>query len=161
MQAKARFLGHPIHQILIVLPLGLLVTAVVFDLVAAIGGNPVWDNIAYWLIGAGVIGGLLAAPFGLIDWLAVPGATRAKRVGAIHGIGNVVVVVIFAWSWLLRRPNPMAPSGLAHALAYIGFIIAGVTGWLGGELVTRLGVGVDPNAHVDAPSSLSSRTAGV
>src|SRR5205823_14915945 len=64
MQAKARFLGHPVHQILIVLPLGLLITAVVFDLIS-LGGNPRWADVAFWLIGAGVIGGLLAAPFGL------------------------------------------------------------------------------------------------
>jgi len=160
MQAKARLLGHPVHQILIVLPLGLLITAVVFDLIS-LGGNPRWADVAFWLIGAGVIGGLLAAPFGLIDWLAVPAGTRARRVGAIHGLGNVIVVGLFAVSWLLRRPSPMAPSGLAHALAYLGFLIAGVTAWLGGEMVVRMGVGVYPNANVDTPSSLGSRAAGM
>src|SRR3989440_12670621 len=109
MQAKARFLGHPVHQILIVLPLGLLITAVVFDLIS-LGGNPRWADVAYWMIGAGVIGGLLAAPFGLIDWLAVPRGTRARHVGAVHGLGNLAVVVLFAASWLVRRANPTAPA---------------------------------------------------
>src|SRR2546430_1664633 len=77
MQAKARFLGHPVHQILIVLPLGLLITAVVFDLIS-LGGNPRWADVAFWLIGAGVIGGLLAAPFGLIAWPAGPAGTPAR-----------------------------------------------------------------------------------
>src|SRR5256885_13683342 len=83
MQAKARFLGHPVHQILIVLPLGLLITAVVFDLIS-LGGNPRWADVAFWLIGAGVIGGLLAAPFGLIDWLAGPPGPPAQPARALQ-----------------------------------------------------------------------------
>src|SRR2546423_15301000 len=99
MQAKARFLGHPVHQILIVLPLGLLITAVVFDLIS-LGGNPRWADVAFWLIGAGVIGGLLAAPFGLIDWLAGPAGTRGKRGGAVYGLGKAGRGGAFAVSWL-------------------------------------------------------------
>src|SRR5204863_9584817 len=114
MEARAKLLGHPIHQMLIVLPLGLLTTAVVFDIVHLAGGGLRWTEVAYWLIGAGVVGGLLTAPFGLIDWLAVPARTRAKRVGAVHGLGNVAVVVLFLVSWLMRRANPAAPPGTAY-----------------------------------------------
>ena len=159
MHARARLFGHPIHQMLIVFPLGLLATAVIFDVIALVTGNTRWAEIAYWLIAAGIIGGLAAAPFGFIDWLGVPGGTRAKRIGLLHGGGNLVVVLLFAGSWLLRRDNPMVPETLALVLSFVGVGLALVTGWLGGELVDRLGVGVDEGAHVNAPSSLSGRPA--
>src|SRR3954453_12200359 len=86
---------------------------------------------------------------------STPG-TRAKAIGLWHGVGNVVVVVLFAASWSLRRGTPNAPGTLALALAFAGVGLALVTGWLGGELVDRLGVGVDDGAHLDSPSSLSN-----
>ncbi|HKG92251.1 MAG TPA: DUF2231 domain-containing protein [Gemmatimonadaceae bacterium] len=159
MEARAKLLGHPVHQILIVFPLGLLATAVIFDVIRLVSGNGYWSEIAYWMIAAGVVGGLAAAPFGTIDWTKIPAGTRAKRVGALHGVGNVLVVVLFAASWLLRRDDPRAPEALALALSFAGAGLALVTGWLGGELVDRLGVGVDEGAHLDAPSSLSGRPA--
>jgi uncharacterized membrane protein len=159
MRAKARLLGHPIHQMLIPFPLGLLGTSVAFDIAHLVSGNPQWGVISYWLIVAGIITGLLAAVFGLIDWLAIPSGTRAKRIGALHGIGNVVVVALFAGSWLLRSDAPGNPEGLAIGLAITAVLLAMVTGWLGGELVDRLSVGVDEGAHVNAPSSLSGRPA--
>ena len=157
MESRAKLLGHPIHQMLIVFPLGLLAMAVIFDLLAIALGNGYWSEISYWMVAAGVITGLLAAPFGFIDWLAIPAGTRAKRIGAIHGVGNVVVVALFALSWLMRRDAPQSPEGLALLLSFAAGGLALVTGWLGGELVDRLAVGVDEGAHVDAPSSLSSR----
>jgi uncharacterized membrane protein len=111
------------------------------------------------MIGAGVICGLIAAVFGLLDWLAIPSGTRAKAVGAWHGIGNVVVVLLFSASWLLRRSDPVSPSTTAFVLALVGLCISLVTGWLGGEMVDRLGVGVDSGANVNAPSSLTNRHA--
>jgi uncharacterized membrane protein len=157
MESRAKLLGHPIHQMLIVFPLGLLAMAVIFDLVAIWQGNGYWSEIGYWMIAAGVVTGLLAAPFGFIDWLAIPSGTRAKRIGAVHGLGNVVVVVLFGLSWLLRGDAPRAPEGLALALSFAAGALALFTGWLGGELVDRLAVGVDDGAHVDAPSSLTTR----
>lgn len=159
MQARARLFGHPIHQMLIVFPLGLLATAVIFDVITLFTGNPRWTEIAYWLIAAGIIGGLAAALFGLIDWIGIPSGTRAKRIGLLHGAGNVVVVLLFAGSWLLRGDNPGAPDTLALVLSFAGAGLSLVTGWLGGELVDRLGVGVDEGANVNAPSSLSGRPA--
>ena len=159
MHAKARLFGHPIHQMLIVFPLGLLATAVIFDVIRLITGNPRWAEIAYWLIAAGIIGGLAAAPFGLIDWLGIPSGTRAKRIGLLHGAGNLVVVLLFVGSWLLRRNDLTAPDLLALVLGFAGAGLALVTGWLGGELVDRLGVGVDEGAHLNSPSSLSGRPA--
>lgn len=157
MESRAKLLGHPVHPMLIVFPLGLLGMAVIFDLFAIALDRGYWSEIAYWMMAAGVVTGLLAAPFGAIDWWAIPRATRAKRIGLIHGLGNVAVVLMFAWSWLLRSGEPQAPGAFALVLSFAGLTLALVTGWLGGELVDRLGVGVDEGAHVDAPSSLRTR----
>ena len=112
------------------------------------------------MIAAGVLSGLAAAVFGFIDWLAIPADTRAKSVGAWHARGNVAVLLLFAASGWLRRGDPANPSTPAFALELVGCGLALVTAWLGGELVDRLGVGVDDGAHLDAPSSLSGQPAG-
>jgi uncharacterized membrane protein len=154
MESRAKLFGHPIHQMLIVFPLGVLSMSLVFDLIARFTDAPKLHEAAFSMIAAGIISGLLAAVFGAIDFLAIPKGTRAKRVGTLHGVGNVVVVVIFAASWWLRRDNPAQPETLAIILSAAAAGLAGITGWLGGELVDRLGVGVDTGAHLDAPSSL-------
>jgi uncharacterized membrane protein len=159
MESKVKLLGHPIHQMLIVFPLGLLATSFFFDIIGPLSGDRLWYEMAFYLIAAGIIGGLLAAVFGLLDWLTITSGTRAKRIGLLHGGGNVVVVAIFAVNWLLRLGEPRNPSSLCLILSLIAVGLALVTGWLGGELVDRLGVGVDKGAHLNAPSSLSGRPA--
>lgn len=159
MESRAKLLGHAIHPILIVFPLGLLATGVVFDVIYLIWGNPTMATVAYWMIVAGIIGGALAAPPGWIDWFAIPGGTRAKSVGLIHGIGNVIVLVLFIGSWWLRRDAPDRPEMLEHILSFAGAGLALFTGWLGGELVERLGVSVEDGAHLNSPNSLSGRPA--
>jgi uncharacterized membrane protein len=160
MESRAKLFGHPIHQMLVVLPLGLLVMGVIFDIIYRFTGNTGFTNAAFWNIGAGILTGLLAAVFGFWDWLAIPAGTRAKAIGLWHGAGNVVVVALFAVHWLLRRDNPAyAPDNVAFALELLALVGGSVTAWLGGELVDRLGVGVDPGAHLNAPSSLSGRPA--
>jgi uncharacterized membrane protein len=164
MESKAKALGHPIHQMLVPFPFGLLATSVIFDIIYLVTDNPTMATVSYWMMIAGIIGGLIAAPFGLIDWLAIPSGTRAKSVGALHGIGNLIVLILFFGSWVLRMtdPNPgdVTPGTFALILSFIGFGLAAMTGWLGGELVDRLRVGIDDGAHLDAPNSLSGRPAG-
>ena len=159
MESRAKLLGHPIHPMLIVFPLGLLGMAVIFDVLALVFAQGYWSEVALWMIVAGIVTGLLAAPFGLVDWFAIPSGTRAKRIGALHGLGNVVVLLMFAASAWFRWPAPQTPVGLALLLSFGGLFLSLITGWLGGELVDRLGVGVDEGAHVNAPSSLKSRRA--
>lgn len=159
MESRAKLFGHPIHPMLVVFPLGLLGMAVIFDVIRLLGGAAGLAVASYYMIAAGVVTGLLAAIFGLIDWLVIPSGTRAKSIGGWHAIGNVVIVVLFAVSWWLRRGAPAHPSTLAFVLGLIGLGLALVTGWLGGELVDRLGVGVDDGANLDAPNSLSRRPA--
>ncbi len=156
METRFKLLGHPVHPMLIVFPLGLMATAVIFDVLYLITGNDDLAIFSFWAIIAGVIGGLAAALFGLIDWLALPKGTRAKQVGLIHGIGNVVVTALFAVSWLLRLDDAaFAPNLLPFILGLVGAGLALFTAWLGGELVYRLRVAVDDDAHLNASNSLS------
>ena len=69
------------------------------------------------------------------------------------------MVVLFAVSWWLRLGEPTEPSALPIVLSALGVALAGLTGWFGGELVGRLGVGVADGAHLNAPNSLSGRPA--
>jgi len=158
MESRAKFLGHPIHQQLIAFPTGLLGMAVIFDIVAFATKNMKWTEVAFYMIGAGIVTGLLAAVFGLVDWMSIPTNTRAKRVGAMHGVGNVIVVLLFVGSFYLRWADPVNVPTIGYAASFVGLVIALITGWLGGELVDRLGVGVDTGAHVDAPSSLTTES---
>ena len=152
MESRTKLFGHPVHPMLVVFPLGLLGTAVVFDIIRLATGNGYWSEIAFWMMAAGIVAGLIAAPFGTIDWLAIPSGTRASRIGLLHGVGNVIVLGLFALSWWMRRDSLGLPDMLALTASFLGFLFALVTGWLGGELVDRLGVGVDEGANVNAPA---------
>jgi uncharacterized membrane protein len=136
MESRAKLLGHPIHPVLIPFPLGLLTTSVVFDVDYLLTDDGKWSGISFWMIAAGVIGGLAAAVFGLIDWLAIPSGTRAKSVGLWHGSVNVMVVALFTVSWLLRLDAPGEPGIAPIVLSFVG-------------------EGVAEGAHLNAPSSLS------
>ena len=158
MEARAKLFGHPVHQMLIVLPLGLLTGAVIFDVLNLVLPGRNFSFVSFWLIPAGLITGVLAAIFGFIDYLKIPRNTRAKRVGRFHGIGNVVVLGFFALSWWIRVDPNSEPILAAYALSIVGGVFSMITGWLGGELVDRMAIGVDDGANLDAPSSLTVRS---
>lgn len=155
MESRAKLLGHSVHAMLITFPIGLFVTAALFDAVHTVTGRGPWAIVSYWLIIAGIVGGLCAAIFGYIDYRGIPTTTRAHHVGRLHGVGNVIVVVLFAISAWIRHDALLASTPWAYVFSYLGTGLAAVTAWLGGELVERLGVGVSDGAHLDAPSSLT------
>jgi len=138
VKAKLTIGGHPIHHMLIVFPLGLLATSFFFDLAYLATGRAELATVAWWMIFAGVIGGLAASIFGLVDWLAIPRGTRAWILGAWHGGGNAIVAVLFAVSWAVRRDVPGHPEAVAIALSAGGVLLSVITGWLGGELADRM-----------------------
>lgn len=160
MESRAKLFGHAVHPILIVFPSGLLVTAAFFDAVYLATRHGIWGELSFWMIAVGVAGGLAAAVPGLIDLLAIPPGTRAQTVALWHGGGNVVVLILFGVSWLLRRDVSTQPHVTALVLSFVGAVLLVFTGWLGGELVERLGVGVDDGAHLNSASSLSGHPAG-
>ncbi len=145
---------------LVVFPLGLFTTAVIFDILFLITKTAILPTVSFYMIAAGVVGGLLAAFFGFMEWMTLPYNSRARHIAAWHGIGNFVIVVLFGLSWLLRSvPANHDPSLLALLPSFAGILLALVTAWLGGELVYRLGSGVDQGANANAPSSLSNKPA--
>jgi uncharacterized membrane protein len=160
MESRVKLFGHPVHPMLVVFPLGLLATAVIFDIIYLLSGSELLPTASFYMIAAGVLGGLLAAIFGFIDWMALPTDTRAKNLGLWHGLGNFVIVLLFIGSWLLRRDNVgFVPDSLALILSFLATAMALVTAWIGGELVYRMGVGVDPGANVNAPNSITEQSA--
>jgi uncharacterized membrane protein len=158
MESHVKLLGHPIHPMLIVFPLGLLATATIFDVAYIVTSNADLSTFSFWALVAGIVGGLLAAIFGFIDWLAIPTGTRAKRIGMMHGLGNLVVTGLFILSLASRWSSPAyLPSILPAILSILGAGLALFTAWLGGELVYRLRVAVDEGANLDAENSLAPR----
>jgi uncharacterized membrane protein len=160
MESRMKALGHPIHPMLTSFPLGLLATSVIFDILFLIFGNADFSTVSFWMIIAGIVGGLAAALVGFVDWLSIPAGTRAKSVGLLHGLGNVLVVALFFLSWLLRLNSTVhTPSSLALIFSFAGVILVLLTAWLGGEMTFRLGVAVEPGANLNASSSLSGEPA--
>jgi uncharacterized membrane protein len=157
MKSKAVVAGHAVHPMLVVFPLGLLVTSIVWDVAALVSKNPTWGTIAYWTILAGVVGALVAAVPGFIDWLAIPRGTRARALGFMHMCINLVLVALFAIS-LLARANAAGgyqAAGFVHMVwGWLGIGLATISSWMGGELVETLGISVRAGANPDAPSSL-------
>jgi uncharacterized membrane protein len=104
-----------------------------------------WDafaTAAQWLIGIGIVGAILAAVVGVLDFLTLTPQTKARRIATMHMVINLAVVVLFAISWLLRAAVPGEPSTAGIVLSVIGLLALGVSGFLGGELVFRHGVRV-------------------
>ncbi|MEU8259296.1 DUF2231 domain-containing protein [Micromonospora sp. NPDC048999] len=160
MESRLKVLGHPLHPMLVMFPVALLVTAVIFDVVDAAGGPKYLAEAAYWNIAVGLIGGLLAAAAGSVDLFALPSGTRAKRVGLTHAAANLAVILLFAAVWVVRlNAHSRAAGGALIAIEVVALAILGIGAWLGGELVDRLGVGVDPEADLNASSSLRSHSA--
>ena len=86
--------------------------------------------------------------------------TRAKRIGLMHAGINVVVIGILALVWLDRYVTVDHLPSTQNVMIEAGALaLVMVAGWLGGELVDRLGVGVDDGANLNAPNSLSGRPA--
>jgi uncharacterized membrane protein len=145
---------------LVPFPVGLFTAAVVFDVIYLINGRPGFTIAAAYAIAVGIIGGLLAAPVGWIDFFKIPSHTRAKRVALTHGLINGVVVVLFVISWLLRlNAGGWTPTAWALICSFVGIAFAVVAAWLGGELVDRLAIGIDEGANPNAPSSLTHKQA--
>ncbi len=160
MKARVVVAGHALHAQLIAFPLGLLGISPSWDIARLVTGRGLWGAVGYWTIVAGVISALVAAVPGTIDYLGIPRGTRARRVGTYHLVLNVLIVGLFALSLLLRGGGDRDYQQVgwpAMLPGWVGVALAVVSGWLGGELVERLGISVHENAAVDAISSLRAR----
>jgi uncharacterized membrane protein len=159
MKARVLVAGHALHAQLIVFPLGLLGISPIWDVASLSTGRPMWAAVAYWTIVAGVISALVAAVPGFLDYLKIPANTRARRVGTNHMVLNLIIVALFALSIYLRAAGDRSYTAAGWEAMLPGWIAVGlavISGWLGGELVEALGIGVHEGANPDAPSSLRS-----
>ena len=138
--------GHPIHPMLVTVPIGLWIFSLVCDLVFAANGEAQWRTTAYLTLGGGIIGALLAAIPGLIDLLnSIPPGSRVRRRAWTHAALNVTALAIWVVS-LSAREDPGEMTYLAYATAALGTALVGVSGWLGGTLVYENHVGVEGTA---------------
>jgi uncharacterized membrane protein len=137
--------GHPFHPIAVTLPIGSWVGAVILDLGSYAVDDPTGlPRGAFWLIAVGIIGAVVAALLGLLDFLTIPSGTPAARTGLAHMAINTVVLVLFVVSYLVRRGDDFTDSSnrTGFALALVGVVLLAVSGWLGGMLAYRYGVRV-------------------
>lgn len=141
MASPASVKKHPIHPMLVALPIGLWIFALVCDVVRAAGGGANWAIVGTYCVAAGIVGALLAAVPGLIDYFSIDEA-EMKRIANFHLAINLGAVVVFAINLWLRFRLP-AESNLPLALSILGILAIGIGGWLGGEMVYVKGMAVE------------------
>ena len=145
MASPAKIANHPIHPMLVVFPLGLLDYSLVCDLIYIFGwGGEIWRHVAFYTMAGGIIGALVAAVPGLLDYISVS-RPRVKQLGTTHMLINLSAVAIFILDfWLRTRNVPVARQPVI--LSVIGVILLCISGWLGGEMVYVHGQAVTPQS---------------
>ena len=148
MKSKATIYGHPIHPMLIPFPLALWTTSFVVVLLFYFIRHPTLLIISKFMIAAGCIGALAAAIPGIVDWLAIKNGD-VKKVANWHARLNITALVVFAASLFLRLGSYSELVGrkltIPFLLSLVGVILIAISGWLGGELAFRYGVGQTGN----------------
>jgi uncharacterized membrane protein len=133
--------GHPLHPMIVPITVASLVGAAVTDWTFLYTGRAFWAEASFWLLVVGLISGLLAAVTGLLDLISVERA-RSMGIAWAHAVGNVLALALVLVNLLIRRDNPIDPPIQAVFLSSIVFVALLITGWLGGELSFRHGIGV-------------------
>ncbi len=144
MASKASIGGHPIHPMLIPFPIALWSTSFAVDVLFYFLRHPNQLVISKFMIAAGCVGAVAAAIPGIIDWLSVKDG-EVKRVANWHARLNIAALVVFAISLYLRMGSHSHLVGhrltIPFLLSLVGMILIAISGWLGGELAYRYGVG--------------------
>lgn len=138
--------GHPLHAILSDIPIGALIATAVVDAIWLGHPSPMWLRAAELTLLVTLAGAVLAALAGLWDWFGIPRGHAAKTRAAYHGWTNVAAVALLLASLAVhwRMGNALGPI-----LTFCGLAVASVAGWLGGDLVFRLGWRVTPAEHAE------------
>ena len=144
MRARAQIKSHPIHPMLVVLPLGLFLGSWIFDLIGKATNNELLWAASYYCAIAGIVGGFCAAIPGLIDWIGVvPPRSSAKNRGLLHAGLNTLAVIAFIAIAVHRSSSIAEPGAFELGLMTITIVVLGISGWLGGTLSYRNQIGVD------------------
>jgi uncharacterized membrane protein len=138
--------GHPLHPILVTVPIGTWVASLVFDIASHLVHRPGFlAQGSLWLIGIGVLGALAAACAGFLDLFAVPPGTRAFRTALIHMSLSLTVTAAYAIGFAWRLGDYQDPAGVPVprlVLSTAGLAVLAASGFLGGKLAYRYGVRV-------------------
>lgn len=140
LRATATIAGHPLHPILVTLPIGLFVAALATDIAYIADGSPGWAVASRWLLGGGLVTALLAALAGFADF-AGNSNIRALRDAWLHMFANLSVVLVEGINLILRLPDPAVAGSFGIILSAAAALVLLFSGWKGGELVFRHGVG--------------------
>ena len=138
--STAAFRGHPLHPAVVPLPIGMLSAAAASDLLGLATGDRFFGRASRWLIGGGIVSGVLAALLGVVEFATIRAARQPT--GVAHGAGNATILAMSAVSLLLRLRSGNRASLPAVALSAASALALAVTGWLGGELSFRHRIGV-------------------
>lgn len=152
-ESRTKILGHPIHPMLIVFPIALIALGLLTDVVHLLADTERWADFAVWSYGLGIVTGAAAAAAGWNDWFGLPPGSRARKVGLSHAIANTIALALATISVLLRITNDNDVNALAFITGLLSFGVLNVGGWLGGELVYKLGVAVEHEGLVEANSA--------
>jgi uncharacterized membrane protein len=146
MRSRAAIGNHPLHPALIPIPIGAFFLALIGDIAYSADSRVgFWYDLSFVCIGVGILFALIAASAGAVDYFSVKMSGAAFRTATWHALLNVLMVVLYTASWFLRRHGAAASGSrwvIAAALAFAGFAIVGVSGWLGGKLAFEHRVGV-------------------
>lgn len=149
MKSRAHIKGHPLHPILVSFPIAFFTGTLLFDVAGFVYGNAAFFQTAYHLEAAGVCFAVLAAVPGIIDYIfTVPPRSSGKKRAAKHGLTNTVMLLVFAGTWLYRGRDDASLYVILGAELF-GVMLLGIAGWMGGTLVYRNQIGVDPR-YADA-----------
>jgi uncharacterized membrane protein len=138
MSTRVTVAGHPVHAMLVPIPIGLWVFSLICDFVFLSTGDARWAVTAYFTLGGGIVGALLAAIPGLIDLLGLHDP-RAQRIGVIHLVLNLAIVAVQAVNFWLRM-DEAGSDVVPRAISIVAVAALIASGWLGGQLVHVLGV---------------------
>jgi len=155
-RSTAQIGGHPIHPMLIPFPITCLVGALVTDILFLNSGDRGFAVASQWLIGFGIGTALLAATFGLIDFM---GDDRIRRLGVAiqHMIANVTAVAVSVVNFAVRLNDPTDVGSLGVYLSAAVVLILLYSGWLGGHMVYRHRVAVQETPDHYSGSEASGR----
>ena len=144
MSSPASIRNHPIHPMLIVFPIGLWFFSLVCDFIYHVGShNLFWKGVAFYTMLGGVVGALLAAVPGFIDYLSIRDR-RLKRIATAHMVLNIIVLAVFVFNLGIRFNGAPDSELLGVILSVVGIAVLAASGWLGGSLVYVHGVAVEP-----------------
>jgi len=154
MRTPTSLKGHPLHPILVALPIGLFVFSLIADIIYVAGwGAAHWQSVAYFDLAGGIICALLAAVPGFIDLFAVS-EPNLRRIGITHMSIMLLAVAIFAVDFWMRHSQRF-PYTTPFILSIIGILVLLVGGWLGAKLVHVFGMTVEDRRGARTPGGPS------